>query len=155
MRAAIPAALLMVCAAVAGCGSSGGTGGTSPSPTATATASASPSPTGSAAAFCAAADKLKTSVQSLTGLSTSSSLSDLQNALNNIETNLNDFAATGQSQFGPQIDAMKSALANLKSAITAAGASPNSSAVSAITAAAGGVLSAYTSLQQAVSAQCG
>jgi hypothetical protein len=142
-------------AAIAGCTSSGGVGGSSPLPSAPTSAQGSPQPSGSADAVCAAADQLKASIQSLTTLNSSSDLTQLQTTINNIETSLNNFASTAQSEFGPQTTALKTAVSNLKAAINAAGPNPGSSQVNAITTAAAGVVSAYTSLQQAVSARCG
>ncbi len=155
-------ALAFTAALVAGCSSSG-----NPSPTSapgTSTAATSPGGTGTGSsggasagkpAFCDAANKLKASVGALGSLSVSSGIAGLQTAIDNIQTSLNEFQAAAQSQFGPEVQQMRTALSDVQAAIRAAGASPSSSSITAIGTSAAAVVAAYTALQKAIATRCG
>jgi hypothetical protein len=160
--AALALAGALVATLVAGC-SSGGGSTASPTSTASTAAASGSSPSGPASggassgtpAYCAAANKLKTSVQALGSLSVASGLSGVQTAIDNIQTSLNEFQSSAQSQFGPQIQRMRTSLSDVESAIRAAGASPNASSVTSIGTSAAAVVAAYDSLQKAISSRCG
>jgi hypothetical protein len=98
---------------------------------------------------------LKASVGALGSLSVSSSLADVQTAVDKIQSALTEFQNAAHSQFGPQVQQMRTALGELQSAIRTAGASPNASSVTSIGTSAAAVLAAYTSLQTAISSRCG
>jgi len=159
LRSIIPVVALGVCA-LAGCSNNTPKPpGTSSSPTATQSPSpptASPTGTsGALPAYCESYAKLKASIQALTQLSPNSGITGIQTALNNIQTNLNEFTAAAHSQFGPQVTQLRSALDNLKKAVQVASATPNSANISAAATAAGGVVSGYTALQTAIGNRCG
>jgi hypothetical protein len=154
-------ALVLAATLIAGCSSNG-----TPAPTTTptpapgaSTAPATPGGSGGASsgtpAFCDAANKLRASVGALGSLSVNSSLTDVQTTIDNIQTSLTQFQAAAKSQFAPQVQQMRTALNNVTAAIRAAGASPNSSSITAIGSAAASVVAAYTALQQAIGTRCG
>ena len=150
-------ALAFAAALVAGCSSSGNNPAPTPAPGAS-TAATSPGSGGASTgtpAYCDAANKLKASVGALGSLSVSSSLTDVQTAIDNIQTSLTEFQTAAKSQFGPQVQQMRTALNNVTAAIRAAGASPNSSSITAIGSSAASVVAAYTALQQAIGSRCG
>jgi hypothetical protein len=155
---AMMAALALIGALVAGCSNGTSTPTPTPTPGAT-TAPTSPAGGGGASsgtpAYCAAANKLKASVGALGSLSVSSGLTGVQTAIDNIQASLTEFQTAARSQFGPQIQQMRTALSDVKSAIRAASASPSTSSATAIGTAAAAVVAAYTALQKEISSRCG
>ena len=150
-------ALAFTAALVVGCSSSGNNPSPTPAPGAS-TAATSPGSGGASTGvppYCDAANKLKASVGALGSLSVSSSLTDVQTAIDNIQTSLSGFQAAAKTQFGPQIQQMRTALNNVTAAIRAAGSSPSSSSITAIGSSAASVVAAYTALQQAIGSRCG
>jgi len=151
-------ALALAATLIAGC-SSNGTSTPTPTPTPGATtAPTSPGGSGGASgrpAYCDAANKLRASVGALGSLSVNSSLTDVQTAIAKIQTSLTEFQAAAKSQFGPEVQQMRTALNNVTAAIRAAGASPSSSSITAIGSSAAAVVAAYTALQNAIGSRCG
>lgn len=151
-------ALALAAALIAGCSSSG-TSTPTPTPTPGATTAATSPGSGGASsgkpAYCDAANKLKASVGALGSLSVSSGLPGVQTAVNNIQTSLTEFQVAAQSQFGPEVQQMRKALADVQSAIRNASASPNTSSVTAIGTSAAAVVAAYSTLQNEISSHCG
>jgi hypothetical protein len=150
-------ALAFTAALVAGCSSNGTSTPTRTPTPGVSTAPASPGGGASSGtpAFCDAANKLRASVGALGSLSVSSSLSDVQTAIDRIQTSLTDFQSAAKSQFVPQVQQMRTALNNVQAAIRAAGASPSSSSITAIGSSAAAVVAAYSALQQAIGTRCG
>jgi hypothetical protein len=142
-RALIPAAVLIVSGLAAGC--------TSASAEATASASANPP------AYCAATAELKTSVQALRSVDViNGGISAVQTAVSMIQSELSAFQTAAKAQFGPDVTALRTSLANLQSVLTtAAGGQVNASTLVSVVGDVSGVVSAYSTLQTAVSSRCG
>jgi hypothetical protein len=137
----------------AGCGSSGAASGSaSPSPATHSATSAAQTPQASSA-LCREAAALRRSLASLTHLSMG------QGALQQAEADLRDaharisrIAADTHGKFSPQVSALKSALARLRTEVTALGRG-NGSVASAATAF-GGVSQAAQNLFAAIDGRC-
>ena len=113
-------------------------------------------PTVSPAAYCAAADKLKTSVTAVRNVDIANAgLSAVQADVATIQGNLEEFKAAAQASFSTEVTALRNALADLQTALQSANGNVNTSTLAAIGTSIAGVVSAYTSLQNAVSARCG
>ena len=110
----------------------------------------------SPADYCAAADKLKASVTALRNVDIANAgLSAVQADVATIQSNLNEFQTAAQASFSTEVTALRNALANVQSALQAAKGNVNATTVAAIATSIAGVVSAYTTLQNAVSARCG
>jgi hypothetical protein len=149
-------ALALVGALVAGCSSDGNPAPTpAPSASTAATSGGNGGASSGTPAYCDAANKLKASMGALGSLSVSSGLSGVQTAVDNIQASLTEFQAAAQSQFGHEVQQLRTALNDATAAIRAAGASPSSSSVTAIGTSAAATVAAYSALQKAISTRCG
>jgi hypothetical protein len=89
------------------------------------------------AAVCGSVDTLKTSVDDVKKVDVTSStgVSDLQNGLASVETNLKQFKTDAKSDFSSQLVAVDTALNTLKTSLTAAKSDPSGASVTAAAAA--------------------
>src|SRR6058998_2308826 len=134
----IPLAVLAVLGFIASC-SSGGTSGTSSAGPSAPTSRA----TGSAA-YCAAFDQLRTSVQDLTKVDVEKDgVIALQNALVRVQTNFDTFTAAAKATFGPQVDQMRASLDALKVTLQSGAGSPSAERMAAIRADAAAVAASF------------
>ena len=150
VRTVLPALALIVTGLVAGCSSTNTATGPSPS------SAASPSASASKPAFCAASDQLQTSIKDLRSLNViTGGVSAVQTAITKIQTNLDAFQTAAKDQFGPQIADLRTSLSNVQKAVSAAASNVSVSTLTAIATSIPGVVTSYTTLQKAITSQCG
>jgi ABC-type glycerol-3-phosphate transport system substrate-binding protein len=98
-----------------------------------------------AAALCAAVNDFQAAAANLTKLDASSGVDGVKAALRNLETAANDLANAAQSQFGPQVAALRQALSSLHTTI---GSLSDQSSVSAKL---GAITTSVSAVEQAAS----
>jgi hypothetical protein len=126
-----------------------------PSPAATSGVAPSPSP-GSPPAYCAAASQLEASLRGLASTDViGGGLDAVKAGLTKVQADLAAFSAAAQAQFGPQVTALRKALAGMLTALQAAQANLNSSTVTALLVAGASVASAYGALRDTIAKGCG
>jgi uncharacterized protein YukE len=114
-----------------------------------------PTMTGTAPAYCAAADKLKTSLTELRSVDVvSGGLPAIQAALTKVQNDLTELQKAAKSDFGPEVTQMRTALTTLQTALRNAASDLNTTTITTVAAAVGGVISAYTALEQSVTRSC-
>ncbi|WP_329482826.1 hypothetical protein OG555_11605 [Kribbella sp. NBC_01484] len=101
------------------------------------------------AAVCGSVDKFKTSVDDVKKVDVTSStgVSDLQNALATVETNLAQVKTDAKSDFSSQLGAVDTSLNTLKTSLTTAKSDPSGASLTAAAAATrafGGAVDALT-----------
>lgn len=146
--------MLLLAGLVGGCASTKTEAGSSPSAS---SVSGPPAPSASgSAAFCPAADDLKTSVSDLRNINVvSGGVAAIQQAIAKIQTNLNAFQAAAQSQFGPEITQLRTSLSGVQTALQSAKGNLNISSITAIATSVAGVVGSYNTLHSAISSRCG
>jgi hypothetical protein len=157
----VPGLALLVVA----CGSGGGAasgGGSSAAPSSSAPAAApsssapaSPATSPSNAAVCADAAALRASLDNLRHVKVGKgAVSEIKADLKDIQAQLTAFVNDARGQWQAQANALKSALANLQTAVKTLAEHFSTSAVSAVVTAIGDVNTAGQNLLAAVSTRC-
>jgi hypothetical protein len=148
---------------VVACGSSGGTPSSSAPAAPSSSAPAAPSSSAPAspatsplnAAACADAAALHASLDKLKQVKVGKgTVSEIKADLKDVETNLTALVNDAVGQWQAQINALKSALANLQTAVKTLAANFSASAVSGVVTAIGGVSTAGQNLLAVVSTRC-
>ena len=158
-RLAAAAGGLALLTAACGASSSSASGGT-PSPSApspSAPSSSAPAAAGSSpsSTLCADAAALFTSLNQLTHIKVQKGAkNEITAKLTDVKANLTAFVTEARGQWQAQTAALKSALANLQTAVKSLTASPSASAVGGVVTALGAVSTATQSLLAAVSTRC-
>jgi hypothetical protein len=150
LRTVLPALALIVTALVAGCSSTDTASSSSPS------SAVSPSTGSTAPAFCASATQLQTSIKDLRSINViTGGVSAVQTAITKIQTNLDAFQSAAKDQFGPQIAELRTSLSTVQKAVSAAASNVSVSTLTGIATSIPGVVSSYSTLQKAITTQCG
>lgn len=133
--------------------SSNSTSSSTPAPAPQASASASAS---ASTDLCTAWSDLKTSVANLKKIDVvSGGTNAIQTAMQDVQAKFDTFHAAARTDFGPQATAMSDALSTAQTALQNAAASPGIGTIGALATSVSGVISAFNSLQTAVSSRCG
>jgi hypothetical protein len=141
------------------CGSSGGgsagPGSATPSAASPAPASASPTASLASAALCADAAALRASLNKLISVETGAgAVNEIKSDLANVQQNFTAFVNNARGQWETQTTALKSALAQLQTAVKALAANPGASTFSSVVTATSGVKTATQNLLNVVSPHC-
>ncbi len=148
---------------VVACGSSGGTPSSSTPAAPSSSAPAAPSSSAPAspatsplnAAACPDAAALRASLDKLKHVKVGKgTVSEIKADLKDVQTNLTALVNDAVGQWQAQINALKSALANLQTAVKTLAANFSASAVSGVVTAIGGVSTAGQNLLAVVSTRC-
>ena len=148
---------------VVACGSSGGTPSSSTPAAPSSSAPAAPSSSAPAspatsplnAAACADAAALRASLDKLKHVKVGKgTVNEIKADLKDVQTNLTALVNDAVGQWQAQINALKSALANLQTAVKTLAANFSASAVSGVVTAIGGVSTAGQNLLAVVSTRC-
>jgi len=126
----LPAAVLVLAALAAGCGSS-------------------------KPAYCTDASQLKTSVQDLGNVTVNvNDLSSVQTAVNKVQADATKFASDAKSAYPSQTTALKNSVSGLETAVKSAKATPSVTSVAAVGSSVTQVKTAASNLQSAVKGAC-
>jgi hypothetical protein len=110
---------------------------------------------GSKPAYCQDKTALKKSVDNLKGVNVGNGgLSELQSNLNTVKSDAKTLASSAKKDFGPQAQALETAVSSLGTAVQTAVGSPSSQSVATVAAGVAGVKSAFGDLSTAVSSKC-
>lgn len=105
--------------------------------------------------ICSDVKALQTSVDNLKKVDVrASGLPALSNQAQHVRDDVSRVIKDARSEYQPQIDGMKSAVARLSSSISTAKADPTAATLSAVRSSVRDVGTAFTNLQQAVSGTC-
>jgi ABC-type glycerol-3-phosphate transport system substrate-binding protein len=105
-------------------------------------------------AYCSARADLENSINGVSGLSPSSSVSDLEAQFQKIKTDANKVVTQAKSDFPTQTSAIKSSVDALTSAVNALTTNPSATQIATVTGAASTVLSSVKSFMDASSSKC-
>ena len=110
---------------------------------------------GNKPAYCQDKAALKSSISDLKKVDLSvSNLGAVRTDLNQVKGAANNLVASAKKDFGPQADALKTAVATLGTAVQTAASSPSGQSLATVAAGLSGVNSAYNQLSDAVSSKC-
>jgi capsule polysaccharide export protein KpsE/RkpR len=110
---------------------------------------------GSKPAYCTDKTNLQNSINQLKNVDVSSQgLSTLQNQLKNVENSAKALAASAKNEFGPQVDALKTSLSSLGSAVQTAASAPSAQSLSTVAAGVSDVQATFKTLANAVDKNC-
>jgi ABC-type transporter MlaC component len=110
---------------------------------------------GSQPAYCQDKTALKKSVDNLKDVSIGKgAMSELQSNVSAVKSDAQTLASSAKKDFGPQAQALETAVASLGTAVQTAVSSPSGQAAATVAAGVTSVKSAFTDLSSAVSSKC-
>ena len=107
-------------------------------------------------AVCNSVDNLQTSVDNIKDIDVTSStgVEDLQSGLTTVESDLADVKTDAESEFSPQIDAVDTAFAKVKTSVDAAKADPTPKTLASVSSAVSAFNAALQTLTSDVQSTC-
>ena len=112
------------------------------------------SSSGNKPAYCSARADLENSINGVSSLSPSSSVSDLQAQFQKLKTDANKVVTQAKSDFPTQTSAIKSSVDALTTAVNTLKANPSASNVAPVVGAAGNVVSSFKTFVDASKSKC-
>ena len=112
------------------------------------------SSSGNKPAYCSARADLENSINGVSSLSPSSSVSDLQAQFQKVKTDANKVVTEAKGDFPTQTSAIKSSVDGLTSAVNALTANPSATQIATVIGSASTVVSSVKSFVDASSSKC-